>query len=235
VRGVVWGACGLLAQGAFAVGWVVAETWQGPRYNPLADTISDLQAATAPRVWFPIVCFAAGGLGTFGFAVFGLRPAWAGAVRLAPWAIGLSGLALGNSFPLIPCQLSAAGCTATGQLLTPGGLTDAILSGTALWALAITPFPLSRLLAPLPRWSALAPLLRLAGMVAVVAYALLAISLLTGAWEGLFERVLVVVCQLWLGGLAVHLMRTSRRAPSPATGAAVGDPRPHGEVGEPRR
>ncbi len=64
-------------------GWTVAETWQGPRYSPVRDTISDLQAATATHVWSPIVCFAAGGLGTFCFAVFGLRravPGWGVAI-----------------------------------------------------------------------------------------------------------------------------------------------------------
>ena len=205
----VWGVIGLLAQVAFAAGWVIAETWQGPRYSPLTDTISDLQAATAPHAWFPIACFAAGGLGTFGFAVFGLRPAWRGAVRIAPWAIGLSGLALGNSFPQNPCQLSASGCTATGQLLSAGGLTDAILSGAALWLLAITPLQLARLLIPLPQWRALARPLRVAGVVALAGYGLLALALLTGVWAGLVERALVAVCQLWLAVLAVNLIRTS--------------------------
>jgi hypothetical protein len=205
----VWGVIGLLAQVAFAAGWMIAETWQGPRYSPLTDTISDLQAATAPHAWFPIACFAAGGLGTFGFAVFGLRPAWRGAVRIAPWAIGLSGLALGNSFPQIPCQLSASGCTATGQLLSAGGLTDAILSGAALWLLAITPLQLARLLIPLPQWRALARPLRVAGVVALAGYGLLALALLTGVWAGLVERALVAVCQLWLAVLAVNLIRTS--------------------------
>jgi len=206
---LTWGVVGLLAQVAFAAGWVVAETWQGPRYSPLTDTVSDLQAATAPHAWFPVVCFAVGGLGIFGFAVFGLRPAWAGAVRVAPWAIGLSGLALGNSFPQIPCQLSASGCTATGQLLSAGGLTDAILSGAALWLLAITPLQLARLLIPLPQWRALARLLLVAGVVAIAGYGLLALALLTGVWAGLVERALVAVCQLWLAVLAVNLIRTS--------------------------
>jgi hypothetical protein len=209
---VAWGLIGLLAQGAFAAGWVVAETWQGPRYSPVTDTISDLQAVTAPHVWFPIACFAAGGLGTFGFALFGLRPAWAGAVRIAPWAIGLSGLALGNSFPQIPCQLSAPGCTATSQLLSAGGLTDAILSGAALWMLAITPLQLARLVTPLPHWSALVRLLRVSGVVALAGYGLLALALLTGIWPGLVERALVLVCQLWLAVLAVTLIRTSGAA-----------------------
>ena len=104
---LTWGIVGLLAQVVFAAGWVIAETWQGPRYSPVTDTISDMQAATAPHVWFPVVFFAVGGLGTFGFAIFGLRPALAGVSSSAAWKIGLSGLALGNSFPLIPCQLSA--------------------------------------------------------------------------------------------------------------------------------
>jgi hypothetical protein len=65
---LAWGVVGVVAQAAFMAGWLIAETWQGPRYSPVKYTISDLQAATAPHAWFPIACFAAGGLGTFGFA-----------------------------------------------------------------------------------------------------------------------------------------------------------------------
>jgi len=106
---LAWGLVGVIAQAAFIAGWLIAETWQGPRYDPVTDTISDLQAATAPHAWFPIACFAAGGLGTFGFAVFGLRPALAAAGKAAacaPWILACSALALGNSFPLIPCRLA---------------------------------------------------------------------------------------------------------------------------------
>jgi len=206
---LAWGVTGLVAQLAFAAGWVVTETWQGPRYSPLADTISDMQASGAPHVWFPIVCFAAGGLGTFGFALFGLRTAWGQAAPSAPWKIGLSGLALGNSFPLLPCQLSAPGCSATHQFLSAGGLTDAILAGAALWVLAITPWPLARRLASLPRWSGLRPLLRVAGVVTPATYGLLVLSEVTGVWPGLAERGLVAICQVWLAVLAVTLIRTS--------------------------
>jgi hypothetical membrane protein len=69
------GVLGLVAQASFMLGWLVAETWQGPRYSLVKHNISDLQAATAPHAWFPITCFAIGGLGTFAFATFGLRPA----------------------------------------------------------------------------------------------------------------------------------------------------------------
>ncbi len=209
---LTWGAVGLLAQAVFAVGWVVAETWQGPRYSPVTDTISDLQAATAPHVWFPVLCFAIGGLGTFGFAIFGLRPALKGAGSAAAWKIGLSCLALGNSFPLISCQLSAPACSATTQLLSAGGLTDALLSGVALWVLAITPWPLARRVSSLPGWSTLRPILLVAGVVTPALYGLLALALFVGVWEGVAERVLVAFCQLWVCLLAANLVRVSRRA-----------------------
>jgi hypothetical protein len=206
---LTWGIVGLLAQVVFAAGWVIAETWQGPRYSPVTDTISDMQAATAPHVWFPVVFFAVGGLGTFGFAIFGLRPALAGVSSSAAWKIGLSGLALGNSFPLIPCQLSAHACTATSQLLSAGGLTDALLSGVALWVLAITPFPMTRRVSSLPGWKSLKPILLVAGVVTPALYGLLALTLFTGVWQGLAERGLVVVCQLWICLLAGNLIRVS--------------------------
>jgi hypothetical protein len=206
---LTWGIVGLLAQVVFAAGWVIAETWQGPRYSPVTDTISDMQAATAPHVWFPVVFFAVGGLGTFGFAIFGLRPALAGVSSSAAWKIGLSGLALGNSFPLIPCQLSAHACTATSQLLSVGGLTDALLSGVALWVLAITPFPMARRVSSLPGWKSLKPILLVAGVVTPALYGLLALTLFTGVWQGLAERGLVVVCQLWICLLAGNLIRVS--------------------------
>jgi hypothetical protein len=127
----------------------------------------------------------------------------------AAWKIGLSGLALGNSFPLIPCQLSAHACSATSQLLSAGGLTDALLSGVALWVLATTPFSLARRVASLPGWKSLKPILLVAGVVTPALYGLLAIALFTGVWQGLAERGLVGVCQLWICVLADNLIRVS--------------------------
>ena len=153
---------GVTAQVVFTAGWVVTELWQGPRYSPVNDTISDMQARTAPHVWFPIAAFALAAIATFAFAVFGLRPALAGAGKrasFAPWMLAFSALALGNSFPLIPCRLSDPGCTPSFQLNSPGGLTDAIVSGLAFFVLVITPFPLWRRLATLPGWQRLRPIL----------------------------------------------------------------------------
>jgi hypothetical protein len=211
-----WGVIGVASQVVFTAGWVIAETWQGPKYSPFADTISDLQARTAPQVWFPIACFAIGALGTFGFAVFGLRPALAGAGKIAaysPWLLAVCALAIGNSFPLIPCRLSDAGCTANAQLLSPGGLTDAIVAGLAFLGLALTPFPLGRRIAALPSWRRLAPVTRAARIVCPVSYLLLAVSTSIASTPavGLVERVLATSCVLWIGALAVNLIIVSRR------------------------
>jgi hypothetical protein len=199
------------------VGWVVAETWQGPRYSAFNDTISDLQAATSPHAWFPIACFAAAAVATFAFVVFGLRPALAGAgrvARFAPWMLALAALALGNSFPLIPCQLSDPGCSAAFQLQSAGGLTDAIVSGLAFLVLVITPFPLWRRLAVLPEWRRLRPLVMATRVTGPLCYSLLVISssLSPTPAIGLIERLLAISCALWLGVLAINLALVSRES-----------------------
>jgi hypothetical protein len=211
----VWGVVGVVAQVAFMAGWLVAETWQGSDYDPIADTISDLQAATAPHVWFPIVCFAAGGVGTFCFTVLGLRPALGAAGRVgarAPWMVALAALALGNSFPLIPCRLSDVGCSATAQLLSPGGLTDAILATAGLLAWVAAAFPMAQRLALVPEWRRMKPVMLAARVAGPVSFGLLAVTSAAGVWQGLAERILVTVCVVWILALALNLIAVSWRA-----------------------
>jgi hypothetical protein len=212
-----------MAQVAFTAGWVVTESWQGPRYSPINNTISDMQASTAPHVWFPIAAFGLAAVATFAFVVFGLRPALAGAgkkARFAPWMLACAALALGNSFPLIPCQLSDPGCTPSFQLNSPGGATDAIVSGLAFFVLVITPFPLWRRLAVLPGWRRLRPVLLAATVIGPILYVLLAILSNEASMPalGLIERLLATTCSLWISALAINLIIESRREPSkPAT------------------
>ena len=214
-----WGLIGVVAQVAFMAGWLAAETWQGPRYSVVADTISDLQAATAPHVWFPVACFAVGGIGTFCFAVFGLRPALAGAGRVVaygPWLIALAGLAIGNSFPLIPCGPAAPGCTAHHQLYSPGGMTDAIVATAAFLVLSFTPGPLWERMRMLPQWRRLRPVMTAARIACPLCFILLSIASLTHTAQGLAERALATSLTLWIGALAVALIRVSGRAQATA-------------------
>lgn len=211
---VVWGVVGLVAQAAFMAGWLIAETWQGRGYSPVSDTISDMQAATAPHVWFPVACFALGGAGTFCFAVFGLRPALAAAAttsRHAVWMLALAGLAIGNSFPLIPCELPAPGCTVHHQLYSPGGITDATVATAAFLVLVFTPAQLRKRLDLLPAWRPMVPMMTAARVICPLCFILLSIASLTGTAEGLAERVLATSCVLWISSLAVTLIIVSRR------------------------
>jgi hypothetical protein len=212
-RLIAWGTVGIVAQAAFMAGWLVAEAWQGPRYSAIADTISDMQAATAPHVWFIVTCFATGGVGTFCFAIFGLRPALA-AGRAAPhavWMLALAGLAIGNSFPLIPCEVPAATCTAHHQLYSPGGITDAVVATAAFLVLVFTPSQLRKRLVELPEWRHLVPVMTAARVVCPVAYTVLSVASLTGTGQGLFERALATSCVLWISSLAITLVRLARR------------------------
>src|SRR5580698_670016 len=87
---LAWGAVGVIAQVAFVAGWLIADTWQRPGYSSIKNSISDLQAATAPHAWFPIACFAVGGLAPSALlcSACGLRspgPARSPLTRLGCW------------------------------------------------------------------------------------------------------------------------------------------------------
>jgi hypothetical membrane protein len=228
---LAWGAVGAIAQVAFVAGWLIADTWQRPGYSSIKNSISDLQAATAPHAWFPIACFAVGGLGTFGFAVFGLRPALGRAGKIAayaPWMLAVAGLAIGNSFPLIPCQRIAAGCTAHVQLHSPGGMTDAIVATIAFLVLVITPFPLWRRLKALPEWRRLKPVMMAARVIGPICFILLVVFSNSGP-GGLVERILAATLSLWIGALAITLIIMKSLARSMILGAAgvlITPPRP---------
>jgi hypothetical membrane protein len=218
---LAWGVVGVLAQVAFLAGWMLAGFWQPRGYSLVNNSISDMQAATAPHAWFPIACFAVGGLGTLGFAVFGLRPALAqGGKRAAyaPWMLAVAGLAIGNSFPLIPCQRIAAGCTAHVQLHSPGGMTDAIVATIAFFILAVTPFPLWRRLKDLPDWRQLKQVMMAAGVISPICFILLAVFSTSGP-AGLVERILAATISLWIGALAITLIYQHPPYPARPAGA----------------
>ncbi|HXC77413.1 MAG TPA: DUF998 domain-containing protein, partial [Candidatus Acidoferrum sp.] len=171
--------------------------------------------------------FALAAVATFAFVVFGLRPALVGAgkrARFAPWMLACSALALGNSFPLIPCRLSDPGCTPLIQLDSPGGLTDAVVSGLAFLVLVITPFPLWRRLATLPRWRRLRPVLLAATVIGPILFVLLAISSNEASMPalGLIERALATTCSVWISALAVNLIIESGHEPRKRTDIVIG-------------
>jgi hypothetical protein len=217
-----WGIIGLGAQAAFMLGWLAAEAWQPRGYSWLSNTIGDMQAATAPHVWLLVLCFAVGGAGSFCFLIFGLRPTLrpAGAVAAGvPWAMALSLLALGNSFPLMPCQVGPA-CSPHQQLFGAGGYIDAILASVALFVVSFSPKHLWRRLRAVPGWKPFKPVAARAATVAPAAFLLFCLSSLTGVAEGLTERMVVTACAVWMAALAWAWLRI---APIPRSTFSVAD------------
>src|SRR4029077_7736647 len=108
----------------------------------------------------------------------------------------------------IPCRLSDPGCTSSFQLNSPGGLTDAIVSGLAFFVLVITPFPLWRRLGALPGWRRSRPVLLAATVIGPILYVLLAVSSSQPSMTdvGLLERLLATTCALWISALALNLI-----------------------------
>jgi hypothetical membrane protein len=90
----------IAAQVLFVASWLAAASWQGPRYNVPAHSISDMYAVTAPHGSFLVVVFTDCGAATILFALFsvwpslrpGGRAATVGSVLLALSVAGLGDL-----------------------------------------------------------------------------------------------------------------------------------------------
>ena len=112
-----WGVVGLVAQVLFLASWLVASSWQGPDYSPLAHSISDMYAVTAPHAWLLVLCLTLCGIGTALFALLGLRPALqdaGGNATVGSLLLALSILGLGDlftPFERLACRLADPGCS----------------------------------------------------------------------------------------------------------------------------
>jgi hypothetical protein len=132
----------------------------------------------------------------------------AGKVGLyAPWILASAVLAIGNSYPQIPCRLVDAGCTAHRQLASAGGVTDAVVSTAAFLVLALTPKLLEKRMSLVPEWSWFMPLVKKMKIILPLLFILLVISSDTNFAQGLSERLLTTGCVVWLGALSVALIR----------------------------
>src|SRR3982750_116629 len=78
-----WARLTVVANIAFTLAWILAATWQGPRYSTTAHTISDMYADGAPGAWFLIVVFTLAGAAGIMFAWRSVWPALRAAGRSA--------------------------------------------------------------------------------------------------------------------------------------------------------
>jgi hypothetical protein len=212
-----WAWAGLLAQLAFLVSWGLASNWQGPRYSTVAHSISDMYAVTAPHAAFLIIVFTACGAATIGFA-FGavrraLRPGgWTATVGSALLALSIVGLGdLLTPFERLACRLADQGCTTSRQIATTGGMLDNTLSTYGVVALILAGIFLSFAMRRAATWRGWAWPTRGAMVVLFGVAVADAIGQHHGL-GGLFERLIALIGAVWLGSLAVAVLRRNRKA-----------------------
>lgn len=148
-----WSAAVIAANVVFVAAWLLAASWQGPRYSVTAHTISDTYASGAPGAAFLIVVFTLCGAAVLMFTWRALwpslrqagRPAAVGATLLSASIFGLGDLL--TPFEREGCRLADPGCTSAAQLATAGGTLDAVLSTAGVAALVAAGFFLAAAMA----------------------------------------------------------------------------------------
>jgi hypothetical protein len=206
-QGAAW--AGIAGPTAFVAVFLALEVVQRREYDPVAETVSALEAGS--HGWVQQLSFVLLGGLTLVFAA-GLHrtiaPARGGFA--GPLLIAASGVAAILA-ALFPVRLDAGGTT-----YSPVGH---IVAGTMFFATsAVALILLSRRLAKDPRWTSLATYTAAAGVAAVVGFVLMgAVVMPDGAplheYAGLCQRALVVLvvfpCRVVL---AVRMLRLSGRA-----------------------
>ncbi|MEV0353666.1 DUF998 domain-containing protein [Nonomuraea sp. NPDC050680] len=202
----------MAAQAAFVASWLVATSWQGPRYSSLAHTISDMYAVTAPGGMFLVVVFTLCGAATIGFA---LRSVWP-TLRTGGWAavvgsglLVLSIVGLGNLLSAgerLACRMADPECTATRQLSNTGGQLDNIISSAGVLLLIIAGFFLAAAMRRIPGWQAWSWPTRWTTIL-ILGFAVATVLTQQAGLGGLFERSIAVTGAVALAVFAGGILR----------------------------
>jgi hypothetical protein len=207
-----WARAAVAAQALFVASWLIAASWQGPRYSVLAHSISDMYAVTAPGGQFLVDVFTFCGAMTI---VFAIRSAWsvlrpggwtatAGAVMLALSVLGLGDLL--SPGERLACRLADHGCTTTLQLANAGGKMDNLLTSVGVPLLVLAGFFLAAAMRRTPGWRAWAWPARLT-MVLILAFAALDLMTQHSGLSGLFERLIALTGAAAITAFALGILR----------------------------
>lgn len=207
-----WARLGAAAQVVFLVAMFAAPSWQGPRYDVMAHTISDMSAMGAPHAMVLIVTFTVCGAVTI---VFALRSVWP-ALRSGGWrtALGslllaLSAVGLGNLLSArerLACRMADPGCTETLQISNAGGKTDNIVTSIGVLLLVVAGFFLASAMRRIPGWQRWARPSRWVAVL-VLAFAVADVATQDAGYGGLFERLIATVGAMGLAVLAAGIVR----------------------------
>ena len=207
-RWIRWSAwAGIIGPLLFTATFLAQEAFRREEYNPLAEPVSALEAG--PNGWIQQLNFVIFGLLTIAFAIGlhrGLRPTRAGII--GPALLFLSGLGLLHA-AILPLREDAAGVTYDPGLHFIAGFTFFLSSALGLVVV-------SRRLARDARWRGLATYTLIAGVVALVGFAIGGTLVVPdGAplhdWLGLYQRLVVLAvifpCRIVL---SLRLRRVAR-------------------------
>lgn len=221
-----WGAwIAVAAQVVFTMSWVDAAEWQGPRYSPLAHSISDMYALTAPHAAFIIIVFTICGAATIWFALRSLLPMLRSALGPAPgaagwfatigsWLLVLSIFGIGDLLTVterLGCRLADPGCTAARQVSNLGGMMDSYVSTAGLFLFVIAGFLLAAAMRRAPGWRPLVWPTRWFMAAMIVVFLADGLGQRAGL-GGLFERLAALAGAAWIAFLAVGVGRRARAA-----------------------
>lgn len=209
-----WAYVALVAHILFVVSWLVAASWQGPRYSVASHSISDMYAVGAPYGAFLVVVITCCGAAALLFGVCSLlpslraggRPALVGTILLCLSTFGIGDLL--TPFERLACRQADPGCSASDQVANAGGRLDGNLTTIGLVLLVAAGFFLAAAMKRLPAWQAWVRPTRWTSVVIIVLLVATAVSGPAGL-DGLFERLTAAVGAAGTVALAVGVLRRS--------------------------
>jgi hypothetical protein len=208
-----WARVGFAAQVLFVASWLVAASWQGPRYSVLKYSISEMYARTAPHGVFLVIVYTICGAATIWFALRSVWPAlrpggWTATAGTVLLVLSVAGLGDLLSFAeRLDCRFGIdPGCTTARMLSNSGGKLDDTFTSIGVLALVLTGFFLAHAMRRAPGWQAWSwPARWTAVLILVFTIGDVADSGLSG----LFERLVGVTAAVALAALAAGILRRS--------------------------
>jgi hypothetical protein len=212
----------IAAQVVFTFSMLIAATWQGPHYNIISDSMSDMYAVTAPHALFLLVVLTLCGAATMCFAWWGLRPALAPAGRrlatVTSALLALSIFGIGDLLTFserLDCRLADPGCTPAMQLSNLGGKMDDGFSTVGVIVLVACGIAASYALKRLPAWRSWVRPVRWFSVVMTALLILDGVTQGANGLSGMLERFIALTGAAGIALLAVGVARRSRADASP--------------------
>lgn len=210
-----WAVTVAVAHFVFVAAWLIAPSWQGPDYSPLAHSISDMYAVGAPNAAFLLIVITLCGATALLFIFFSLLPM----LRPAGWPAAVGAIFLGLSvvgigdlltpFERLACRLADPGCSSADQLENFGGRLDSTLTTVGLIVLIAAGFFIAEAMRRLPVWRSWAWPARWTASALLVLLVCTAIG--PANLGGLFERLVAGLAAAGLIALAAGVLTRTRR------------------------